>query len=150
MRIATMIGDISRSLFRKPVTRQYPFEKSATPKALRGRVEWDAAKCTGCNLCVRDCPAMALDLHILDRKNKQFVMRYHLDRCVFCAQCEESCRFDAIHLSDKKWELAALTQDPFDIFYGEENNVRTVVEKVLKGNAGQDAGKDSGAKAQAK
>ena len=58
MRIGAMLGDISRSLFKRPVTERYPFERKPTPERLRGQLTFDAAKCTGCKICVRDCPAV--------------------------------------------------------------------------------------------
>ena len=55
-----MLLDITKSLFRQPVTEKYPFERHPTPERLRGRLEWDATKCTGCGLCAKDCPADAI------------------------------------------------------------------------------------------
>ncbi len=137
MKIGTMIGDITKSLFQRPATRRYPFEKQAPPPRLRGRVVWDKEKCTGCSLCVKDCPSFALELFVIDRKAKQWVMRYHVDRCTFCAQCVESCRFDSIKLSDEEWELAALTPASFDVYYGDDAHVQSILAKQAAGSAGQ-------------
>jgi formate hydrogenlyase subunit 6/NADH:ubiquinone oxidoreductase subunit I len=129
-----MLQDVLISLVHRPVTERYPFERQPVPSRLRGKVLWDAAKCIGCGLCVKNCPAEALELHVLDKKAKRFVMRYHVDRCLFCAQCTYTCPRDALSLSNEQWELAALSKEPFDVYYGEEADVQA----VLAGAAGTD------------
>ena len=125
--IGVMLGDILKAFFSKPATVKYPQSACSTPPKMRGKVVYDAETCTGCRLCVRDCPAEAIDIIILDRKERRFVMNYHADRCIFCAQCVESCRFDSITLSDTEWELAETSKDPFDIYYGLEEDVKRVL-----------------------
>ena len=128
-KLGTMLSDILTSLFHKPATINYPQDCAEVPLRTRGKVVYTADNCTGCRLCVRDCPADAIDIIILDRKEKRFVMNYHVDRCIFCAQCVESCRFDCITLNDTQWELAAIAKTPFNIFYGHEDDVKKVLEK---------------------
>lgn len=123
MKIGAMLSDVFRSLFRRPVTRQYPFERKEAPGRLRGKLHWDAEKCTGCLLCVKDCPASAIEVIMVDKANKRFVMRYRLDRCTFCAQCVVSCRPGALEMSNQEWELAETSKAPFTIFYGDEADV---------------------------
>jgi formate hydrogenlyase subunit 6/NADH:ubiquinone oxidoreductase subunit I len=77
-------------------------------------------------LCVKDCPAQALELITLDKKAKRFVMRYHVDRCTFCAQCVESCRFNCIGLKNDQWELASNDRGDFTIMYGRPEDVENV------------------------
>ena len=50
----------------------------------------DPAKCKGCTLCARKCPANAIagavkTPHVIDQK-----------KCIKCGQCEANCRFGAI------------------------------------------------------
>jgi formate hydrogenlyase subunit 6/NADH:ubiquinone oxidoreductase subunit I len=134
MNIALMLRDVLTSLVHRPVTERYPFERRPVPSRLRGKVLWNAAKCIGCGLCVRDCPAEALELHVLDKKAKRFVMRYRVDRCLFCAQCTNTCPRGALSLSNQEWELAALSKEPFDVYYGEDADVKA----VLAGATGPD------------
>jgi formate hydrogenlyase subunit 6/NADH:ubiquinone oxidoreductase subunit I len=127
MKIGTMLEDVVPSLFRRPATELYPLIRRGIPERLRGQLRWYADRCTGCGLCTKDCPANALELMVLEKKSKRFVMRYHLDRCVFCAQCVQTCRFHGLEMSDERWELAALTREPFVIYYGDEADIRSVL-----------------------
>jgi formate hydrogenlyase subunit 6/NADH:ubiquinone oxidoreductase subunit I len=106
MRIGTMLGEVVRSLLHRPVTERYPAETRPTPDRLRGPLEWEREKCTGCNLCVMDCPARAIEIVALDKKAKRFVFTYHLDRCTYCAQCTYSCNQGALRMRSEGWELA--------------------------------------------
>lgn len=128
--IGSMMGDVIRSFFRKPVTQQYPFERLEAPLAFRGKLVWDLTNCTGCQLCVKDCPANALELIVIDRANKRFVMRFHADRCTYCSQCEMNCRFKCLRLSSKQWELAALTKKPFTVYYGRDEDINAILAQA--------------------
>jgi formate hydrogenlyase subunit 6/NADH:ubiquinone oxidoreductase subunit I len=127
MSIGTMLKDVLTSLVRAPVTEKYPFERQPVPARLRGMVTWDPEKCTGCELCTKDCPAEAIELLVLDRKARRYVMHYRVDRCLFCAQCVKSCPQGALSMSSERWELAALCKDPFDITYGDDADVKAVL-----------------------
>jgi len=127
MKIGAMLGDLLQSFFQSPATERYPLERRDPPKRLRGQLQWNPTQCTGCGLCARDCPANALEMIVLDRADKRFVLRYHLDRCTFCGQCVQSCRFDCLELSKNEWELAALNRETFTISYGDEADVETVL-----------------------
>ncbi len=124
MKLAAMLGDITRSLFRRPVTERYPFERYEAPARLRGKLTYKNEGCTGCGLCTKECPSGALELIMLDRKAKRFVMRDHADRCTYCSQCVVNCRFNCIEMSSTDWELAALTRQPFEVYYGNEEDVK--------------------------
>lgn len=132
MRLATMLRDVLRSLFKRPATEPFPNPEPNEPQRLRGRLYWDPAKCTGCCLCVKDCPANAIEVLTIDKKNKLFVMRYDLGRCTYCAQCVQNCRFECLSMSNKEWALAATSKEPFTVYYGDEADI----EKVLAGLAG--------------
>jgi formate hydrogenlyase subunit 6/NADH:ubiquinone oxidoreductase subunit I len=127
MKLGAMIGDITASLFKRPNTEKYPFERREPPERLRGHLIWDPEQCTGCSICAQDCPAGAIDMIVLDKAEKRFVLRYHVDRCTFCAQCVSSCRQGCISLSSDHWELAALSVGPFVVYYGDGADVDSVV-----------------------
>jgi formate hydrogenlyase subunit 6/NADH:ubiquinone oxidoreductase subunit I len=125
-----MLGDISRSLFKRPITERYPFERKPTPERLRGHLMFDPSKCTGCKICVRDCPALGIELMVVDKVNKRFVMRFHTDRCTYCAQCVVSCNFDALGMSHENWELAALSKEAFEVSLGREEDIQALLNQV--------------------
>ncbi len=134
MKISGMLSDLLRSLFKRPATEQYPFIKRKPPERLRGELHYDPSNCSGCMLCMKDCPANALELIVIDRKAKRFVMRYHADRCTFCAQCVSSCRFKCLNMSNEEYELAALTKAPFTVHYGNESDIQAILEAVAPAN----------------
>ena len=47
MRPAKMLGELLRSLFRRPATVLYPFERLEVPDRFRGRVAFDPLMLTG-------------------------------------------------------------------------------------------------------
>ena len=128
-KIGAMLGEIVPSLFKKPATDLYPFERNPAPERLRGRLLWNAEKCVGCNLCVKDCPTEAIKIYTLDKKEKRFVMRYYTDRCIFCSQCVENCRFGALEMSNTEWELATLEREAYVEYAGNEKDVEIVLEE---------------------
>jgi len=130
MRIGTMVGDTIRSLFKKPATEVYPFEKRETPERTRGLLTWSPDNCTGCSLCVKDCPCNALELIVIDKKAKRFVMRWREDACIYCGQCLQVCRFDAIDMSQEEWELAATGRADFTKTYGKEDDIKQAMDAL--------------------
>ncbi|MBZ0287385.1 MAG: 4Fe-4S binding protein, partial [Anaerolineae bacterium] len=128
MKFGTMIGEVFRSLFRQPATRLYPFVRKAAPTRLRGKLLWDAEKCTGCSLCAKDCPSQAIEIIMVDKADKRFAMRYHVDRCTFCSQCVVSCRTGALTMANDDWELASTNKDDFTFCYGDEADVRRLAD----------------------
>lgn len=128
MKITSMLRDIVESLFRKPDTEPYPAQRQPAPEHLRGKLHWNPENCTGCCLCVKDCPCKAIELITIDKANKRFVMRYDMGRCTYCAQCVQNCRFDCLGMSDEEWELAATEKAPFTVYYGREEDVQSLMD----------------------
>jgi formate hydrogenlyase subunit 6/NADH:ubiquinone oxidoreductase subunit I len=105
-----MIGEVYRNLMARRATILYPFkerEKVPIPEGLRGKIAFDRSQCVGCSLCARDCPSEAVEM-IDDEKGKRPI--FHLDRCTFCAQCEEICAKGAIKLT-QEFELASFDRN---------------------------------------
>jgi formate hydrogenlyase subunit 6/NADH:ubiquinone oxidoreductase subunit I len=139
MRIGAMLGDVSRSLFRRPVTELYPFERREAPGRLRGMLVFEPSTCTGCRICMRDCPARALDLVVVDKATKRFAMKFHADRCTYCAQCVVSCNFDALSMSHEQWELAGLAREQFLYTFGRDEDLAVLREREAASPPGQGA-----------
>ncbi|HAF61529.1 MAG TPA: ferredoxin [Anaerolineaceae bacterium] len=94
-----LLPNIVRAFFSKPDTVNYPSITLEVADRFRGSVRIKAQNCVGCSLCVRDCPAQALELE-KESKNS-FRLIHYRDRCTYCGQCELSCRFDAIFLDNE-------------------------------------------------
>jgi len=73
-----------------------------------GIVEIDEGKCTGCGVCVKQCPRNVL-VHVPDREQTVFVKCNAVGKgkdkrmlcktpCLGCTICEQRCPFDAIHV----------------------------------------------------
>jgi len=115
-----MFGEVIRHLFKKPATAGYPFKKAVISERFRGRIAFDAPKCIGCQLCVRVCPAKAIEIKLSAEQPKppapvegqpaapakrKFDCFMHLDHCVYCAQCVETCPKQALIMT-QDFELA--------------------------------------------
>ncbi len=135
MRIGAMLGDTSRSLFERPVTELYPFARRPTPERLRGQLTFEPSKCTGCKICVRDCPAAAIEIVVVDKAAKRFVMGFQTGRCAYCGQCVVSCNFDAIGMSHDLWELAALSRTAFALTFGRQEDINAMRDQAAARSA---------------
>lgn len=65
-----------------------------TGDRFRGRLNYDKAKCIGCKLCIKVCPANAMTFLPEEKK-----ILNHVDRCCFCAQCVEICPVKCLAMS---------------------------------------------------
>jgi formate hydrogenlyase subunit 6/NADH:ubiquinone oxidoreductase subunit I len=129
MKIGSMVGDILKSLFKKPATIHYPAEKIRAPERYRGQLFWEPEKCTGCQLCIKDCPSNAIELLVIDKVNRRFVMRYDIDKCTYCAQCIESCRLKCLNMDSQQWELASTHKQPFTVYYGKDEDIDLILAR---------------------
>jgi hydrogenase-4 component H len=94
-----LLPQLWRTLRTKPTTVRYPFAPLELPSCFRGRPDIDERLCRGCGLCVRDCPANALELE--RRSRDEFRLVLHHDRCAYCGQCAASCEFGAIRVTSE-------------------------------------------------
>lgn len=107
---------VLRQLFRKPATNFFPAKnlpptitgfleavaagKAAihppvpTPVKYRGKILYDRNTCIGCKMCIRVCPANAIEF-IPETKR----IRIWITQCVFCSQCNDICPKDCLHMS---------------------------------------------------
>jgi len=94
-----------KSLFQKPATVSYPDRREDVFSNVRGKLIFDESKCVGCKMCVRDCPARAIEIEkVADKKYKAVLL---IDHCIFCGQCVESCHSNALKCT-AEFELAQL------------------------------------------
>ncbi len=65
-------------------------------------------KCTGCTLCVKDCPFSAISMQVAGQGPRKKAV-IDLDKCTLCGACVSSCKFDAIVISIEKETSADLS-----------------------------------------
>jgi formate hydrogenlyase subunit 6/NADH:ubiquinone oxidoreductase subunit I len=94
----SILNSVIKAFRKTPDTVKYPFGPLVIPKGFRGAIVIDTEKCTGCGLCVRDCPAEGLELIKESRQDYQLI--HYPARCAYCGQCEDSCARGAISHSN--------------------------------------------------
>ncbi len=105
------------TMMRKPVTAQYPIpsKRLDIEKRFMGfpAFLWDDSNsepyCTGCMVCVRECPTQCMSATMTDndkfseekstRKKIIESFEINLSRCIVCGICVDVCNFDAIEMS---------------------------------------------------
>ncbi len=82
-----------------------------------GKVALDGSKCTGCGLCVLDCPTQALTVSSSGEANVyQLLFKHSL--CIACGQCVEVCPEQCLHL-ERTLELDKLNSPAIVLFKDE-------------------------------
>ena len=105
---------------RKPVTKLYP----ENPTVLQNRFmgfpgltcdkDIDEPFCTGCMVCIRNCPTQCMTATMKDNpkfadessKRRKIVDEFeiNLNRCILCGICVDVCNFDAIVMTHEHEE----------------------------------------------
>ncbi|MBO3803453.1 MAG: 4Fe-4S binding protein [Candidatus Brockarchaeota archaeon] len=88
VKLPRMAAEVVSSLFKKPSTRKYPFERPIVPGGSRGMQVFHPERCIGCGLCARDCPAGAIEMVEVTGKKMPLI---RIDSCIFCYVCVENC-----------------------------------------------------------
>ena len=118
--VAGFIGGLLvtiKTTFRKPVTAEYPVQEKRLPladkymgfPALTWDFEVDEPYCTGCMVCVRECPTQCMSAQMKDNPafsngnsgRRKIIEEFeiNLGRCILCGICVDVCNFDAIEMS---------------------------------------------------
>jgi NADH-quinone oxidoreductase subunit I len=123
---------MARAVTEKPVTVQYPEEKTPVYPRFRGKhklhkfEETGLEKCVGCSLCAAACPAECIrvvaaentpDHQVSAGERYAAVYEINMTRCIFCGYCEVACPFDAITMGND-YELA--DYDRSDLIFTKE------------------------------
>lgn len=122
-----LLPEALRNLKKKPATVKYPNEKAKLYPGFRGRIVFESAKCIGCKMCMRVCPAKAIEIIQVGEETKtlpdgkqittkKFECVMNLDRCIYCAQCVEACPKKALAYT-QDFELAQLDRKKLKLIY---------------------------------
>jgi formate hydrogenlyase subunit 6/NADH:ubiquinone oxidoreductase subunit I len=82
-----------KNLSRGAATIDYPNAPVAKDPAARGGITLDIDKCIFCTLCVRTCPAYAINV---DKELKEVEIKFF--SCVLCAACTYICPKKCIYM----------------------------------------------------
>ncbi len=126
-----MMHEVLKLLFKKPFTNKFPAKyapKSTygfiklvkegkaqiippvpTPPKFRGKLKYDRESCVGCGLCVKVCPAKAIELVTYKEEPKEEgarpkivrKIRIYIGRCVYCSQCVDICPRNSLSMTDE-------------------------------------------------
>ena len=112
-RTGTILPQAIKTMVGKPATVSYPAGRDEDAfKHVRGRLVFEAGKCIGCKMCMRDCPAGAIEIEKI--ADKQFKAVLRMDRCLYCGQCCDSCPKDALACT-AQFELAGLSHESMKV-----------------------------------
>lgn len=107
----------AKTVFRRPVTIQYPYEKEWIPDNYRGRPGLRFDMCIGCGMCERMCPTSCIKMLDVPDDDGKIVSRpqVFIGRCAFCGYCAEYCPTNAMTVTPE-YELAELYKE--NLFWG--------------------------------
>jgi NADH-quinone oxidoreductase subunit I len=139
-------------MLEKPVTLEYPEEKTPVYPRFRGRhklhrfedtggggpdqAQAGLEKCVGCSLCAAACPADCIRVVAAENTPEHRVSageRYaavyeiNLSRCIFCGYCEVACPFDAITMGHD-YEMSDYTRS--DLIFTKEMLLAEPLERT--------------------
>ncbi|MCL2335326.1 MAG: 4Fe-4S binding protein [Endomicrobia bacterium] len=113
-KLGALLFEAIKSLFKKPVTSDYPKKRRPIHDSVAGMIAFEQDKCIGCSICVRNCPANAIKITKVPDKEKVFSCELSLANCIFCSQCVFTCPKKALHTTDK-FELAQIDKSKLTV-----------------------------------
>ncbi len=143
--LATTFGRFTE----KPITVEYPEQKTPVYPRFRGRhklhrfEDTGLEKCVGCSLCAAACPSDCIRVVAAENTPEHRVSageRYaavyeiNLSRCIFCGYCEVACPFDAITMGHD-YELS--DYDRTDLIFTKEMLLAEPLERTPLRNEGE-------------
>lgn len=91
------------SMFKKPETLRYPFEKKEPYEGQKGTVKHiDAEACNLCGVCEKRCPCHAIKV---DREKKTWSVEHF--QCIQCGYCVMGCPKKCLAMDKAKPDVVA-------------------------------------------
>jgi len=116
-----------KHMFFRPVTLNYPYERSFVSARFRGehmlrRYDSGEERCISCKLCEAVCPAQAITItpdECVEGQDVRRTLQYDIDmtKCIYCGLCQEACPVDAI-VEGPNSNFATFTHD--ELLYSKE------------------------------
>ena len=130
------------TMFKKPITEQYPEEPGPVAPRYHGRHQLNRypdglEKCIGCELCAWACPADAIFVEGAENsETERFspgerygrVYQINYVRCIFCGLCIEACPTRALTMTNE-FELADSSRA--DLIYEKQDLLAPVLPGML-------------------
>ncbi len=114
-----------RTMFRRPVTIQYPEQKRVPSARYRARIVLTrdpdgGERCVACYLCSAACPVDCISMQAAEDSNHRRYaawFRINFSRCIFCGLCAEACPTLAIQMTP---DYEICKRNPLDLVYEKE------------------------------
>ncbi len=110
---------VSKQIFHKPSTLEFPEKRELLTDNYRGMLKLDIKTCISCGACALICPNKTITMVNIDTEHGIKKMpELNMERCMFCAECEEVCPTKCLILT-KSYDFERLDRREF-IFRPEE------------------------------
>ncbi|WML52656.1 4Fe-4S binding protein [Neobacillus sp. PS3-12] len=91
-----MFDLIRKILQTKTVTKTHLFDEA--PQRYQGKPIFTTNECTGCESCVTECPANAIEIH---KTGSSITLSLSNANCIFCGICAEQCETKMIQVTNE-------------------------------------------------
>lgn len=83
---------MTREMFRKPFTTEFPERKESLADNYRGIEKLDMKTCISCSSCALVCPNSTITMVDTEtERGTKKMPEINIARCMFCGLCEEVC-----------------------------------------------------------